>query len=258
MSDSMWYSFPPATRRCGYDPPIPQKETSKGSLLQELKRRSVFRAMAVYTFVAWLLVQIADIILPTFSGPVWVNQAIIIVLLLGFPVVLILAWIFELVPKGITITEDSAADQIVIPTSSGFNAVTIGLMTIAVMFLFVDRYFLNADDPIIAAPSFLSKTFVNLEQLEKRPQGGYSSFDFTPDGRKIVYSSFSDGIYRLHTRELTELDSKTILENEEGVFLPKVSPDSKRILYWSESQLFTIPIEGGASQQVVAQITYIE
>lgn len=69
-----------------------------GSLLDELKRRKVFNVAAIYAVVAWLLIQIADVVLPTFNAPLWVNQAIIISLLAGFPIAIALAWFFKLSP----------------------------------------------------------------------------------------------------------------------------------------------------------------
>ena len=54
-----------------------------GNLLQELKRRKVFRVAAVYAIVAWLIIKITGEILPTFNAPQWVNQAIVPVFILG-------------------------------------------------------------------------------------------------------------------------------------------------------------------------------
>ncbi|MDA1370382.1 MAG: hypothetical protein O2971_06430 [Proteobacteria bacterium] len=233
-----------------------------GSLLEELRRRKVFRTAAVYTVGAWVLVQVADILLPTFNAPLWINQAIIIVLLLGFPVALALAWAVDLTPEGIIRTSESSDYLAKNSSSNRFSAIALGLVTFAVAFLFVDRYFLvnqldgtgSNGEPIAAVASNLSKTFINLEKLQKRSEGGYASFDFTPDSRAIVYTSFNEGIYKLHTRELTELGSETILENDDGIFLPKISPDGQRILYWSESELRVMPVQGGASQTITAAV----
>ena len=62
---------------------------------EELKRRGVYKATAVYTVVAWSLLQAIDIIAPAFNAPQWLNQTLILVLLAGFPVVLILSWMFN-------------------------------------------------------------------------------------------------------------------------------------------------------------------
>lgn len=68
------------------------------SFIDELKRRNVFKLGVAYVIVAWLLLQVADVILPTFRTPDWVMQAFTFLLLLGFPLALILAWAFEITP----------------------------------------------------------------------------------------------------------------------------------------------------------------
>ena len=64
-------------------------------MLQRLNHRKVFRAATVYSVVAWLLMQILDIVLPTFNAPLWVNQTLLLLLLLGLPLVTILAWLMD-------------------------------------------------------------------------------------------------------------------------------------------------------------------
>jgi hypothetical protein len=71
------------------------------SLIAELKRRNVFRVGVAYAIVAWLLVEVASVVLPTFKTPEWVMQAFTFLLILGFPLALIFAWAFELTPEGI-------------------------------------------------------------------------------------------------------------------------------------------------------------
>ncbi len=71
------------------------------SLIAELKRRNVFRVGAAYAIVAWLLVEVASVVLPTFKAPEWVMQVFTFLVILGFPLALILAWAFELTPGGI-------------------------------------------------------------------------------------------------------------------------------------------------------------
>ena len=76
------------------------------SFFDELKRRNVFKAAIAYAVVAWLLLQVADVVLPTFGTPEWVMQAFTVLLILGFPLVLIFAWAFELTPEGIKKEKD--------------------------------------------------------------------------------------------------------------------------------------------------------
>jgi serine/threonine-protein kinase len=77
-----------------------------GNFFAELKRRNVYRAAAAYGVVGWLLVQIATQVFPFFDIPNWTIRMVIVGLLLGFPVVLVVAWIYELTPEGLQRTDD--------------------------------------------------------------------------------------------------------------------------------------------------------
>jgi TolB-like protein len=67
----------------------------------ELKRRNVYKVAVAYVVVAWLLIQAASILFPTFEAPPWVMKVFVALLLLCFPVALILSWAFEITPEGI-------------------------------------------------------------------------------------------------------------------------------------------------------------
>lgn len=69
--------------------------------LSELKRRKVYRVSIAYGFAAWLLAQIAGLISDSFEADPWVMKMVITILILGFPVTLILSWIFDIGPEGI-------------------------------------------------------------------------------------------------------------------------------------------------------------
>ena len=67
----------------------------------ELKRRHVYRVAIAYAVVAWLLVQIATQVLPFFEIPNWAVRLVVLLLIIGFPAALVLAWAFDLTPQGI-------------------------------------------------------------------------------------------------------------------------------------------------------------
>ena len=71
------------------------------SFFRELKRRNVFKAGVAYLAVAWLVVQVADIVLPALEAPAWVPRTTTFILILGFPVAFVLAWAYEVTPQGI-------------------------------------------------------------------------------------------------------------------------------------------------------------
>jgi TolB-like protein/Flp pilus assembly protein TadD len=72
----------------------------------ELQRRNVYKVAVAYAVVAWLLIQAASILFPTFDAPAWVMKVFVTIVFLAFPIALVLAWAFELTPEGIKRTED--------------------------------------------------------------------------------------------------------------------------------------------------------
>jgi serine/threonine-protein kinase len=74
----------------------------------ELKRRNVYRAAAAYGVVSWLLVQVATQVFPFFDIPSWAIRMVVVILLLGFPVAVIMAWIYDLTPEGLQRTDEVA------------------------------------------------------------------------------------------------------------------------------------------------------
>jgi TolB-like protein/tetratricopeptide (TPR) repeat protein len=111
------------------------------SLIAELKRRNVFRVGVAYAIVAWLLIEVASVILPTFKAPEWVMQVFTFLLILGFPIALVFAWAFELTLEGVK--RESAVDpdeSITHITGRKLDFAIIGLLAIAVVFMFVDNY----------------------------------------------------------------------------------------------------------------------
>src|SRR3989440_404309 len=81
------------------------------TFLTELKRRKVYRVAVAYAIVAWLLIQAASILFPTFEAPPWVMKVFVTAVVLGFPVALILAWAFDLTPEGLRRSEEVAPRQ---------------------------------------------------------------------------------------------------------------------------------------------------
>ena len=76
-------------------------EPPRRGLFVELRRRKVFRAALAYVVVAWVLLQIGDIVFDFLEIPSWAGKLLLVLLVLGLPVALVLAWAFELTPAGI-------------------------------------------------------------------------------------------------------------------------------------------------------------
>jgi len=98
----------------------------------ELKRRNVYKVAIAYAVIAWLLIQAASILFPTFEAPGWVMRVFVTVLAFGFPIALIIAWAFEMTPEGMKRTENLSPDEH-IPQWSGrkFAALIVSVVLLA-------------------------------------------------------------------------------------------------------------------------------
>jgi len=106
----------------------------------ELRRRNVYKVAIAYAVIAWLLMQIATQVFPFLEIPNWAIRLVIMLLVIGFPIALIIAWAFELTPEGLKRTE--FADEL--PTKSARSRVWIYVVVIAgaisVSLFFFGRY----------------------------------------------------------------------------------------------------------------------
>jgi TolB-like protein len=114
--------------------------TERRSFFAELKRRNVYKVAVAYAIVGWLIVQIATQVFPFLEIPNWVVRLVIILVAIGFPMALIIAWAFELTPEGIKRTEDvegsardASANRIWVYVAVIGAALSVGLF-------FVGRY----------------------------------------------------------------------------------------------------------------------
>lgn len=97
---------------------LPHLATKIGSILTELKRRNVFKVAVAYGVVAWLLIQAAAIVLPTFGLPAWTVRLVIVLVVIAFPVALVLAWAYELTPEGIRPTQARSGSSLAAPAGA--------------------------------------------------------------------------------------------------------------------------------------------
>jgi TolB-like protein len=99
------------------------------SLFTELHRRNVVRVGVAYAVTAWLLLQVADVVMENIGAPPWVMQALLFVLLIGVIPALLFAWVFELTPEGIKReSEISASDSVVHHTRRKLDTLIIVLL----------------------------------------------------------------------------------------------------------------------------------
>ncbi len=153
------------------------------SLFLELKRRNVIRVGVAYTVTAWLLMQVADLVLDNIGAPEWVMKTFLLILAIGFPVALVFAWAFEITPEGLKRESEVVRNEsITRVTGRKLDYVIFGMLAlVAVYFFWESRYREVVPAPQQAAvpapakpaageeaPSIAVLPFVNLSSDEEQ------------------------------------------------------------------------------------------
>jgi TolB-like protein/tetratricopeptide (TPR) repeat protein len=135
----------------------------------EVKRRNVYKVAAGYGVVAWLLTEIATQVFPFFEIPNWAIRMVILVIILGFPIALIIAWAFELTPEGLKRTEVADAEDLAgrSPKRAWIYVVIIAsALSVAVFFLGRYTGSKQSEGAELPAKSIAVLPFVDLSQAK--------------------------------------------------------------------------------------------
>jgi len=102
------------------------------SLIAELQRRNVLRVAATYAVVAWIIIEAGSVLLPTFGASASAFQTYVVVVVAGFLVALVLAWVFEVTPEGVKLEKNVDRSESIAPkTGRRLDHVFIGLLVVA-------------------------------------------------------------------------------------------------------------------------------
>ena len=129
-------------------------------LISEIRRRNVVRTTLAYLAVSWLVVQVADIVLPTFGVAPWVMQALIVLFAAGFPAVVVLAWVYDLTPEGVRRTGDESSLQPVARRlSRKVDFVIIAILSVALIMMVVNQHIVPVDVARLGSRSLIVLPF---------------------------------------------------------------------------------------------------
>jgi TolB-like protein len=92
----------------------------------ELKRRKVFKVGAAYLVVAWLAVQAASIGFPAFDAPPWALRIFILIALLGFPIAVVMAWVFDITAEGVKLDADTSGSKLLFAAAAVLIVLALG------------------------------------------------------------------------------------------------------------------------------------
>src|SRR5262249_28187915 len=152
------------------------------SFLAELKHRHVYRVAIAYGVVAWLLIQVATQVFPFFEIPNFVVRLVVAASALGFPVALIIAWAFEMTPRGLRRANDIGPNEYIPHWSTRKFAALI--VSVAILAAGVPVVHLLRKKPaflshVNAASALSEKSIAVLPLLN---ESGNSSDEYFSDG----------------------------------------------------------------------------
>jgi TolB-like protein/Tfp pilus assembly protein PilF len=183
-------------------------------LFAELKRRNVFRVAVAYLAVSWLVIEVAETLLPAFGIPDWAFRFVVILLALGFLPTLIFSWAYEITPEGVKRESEVVREaSITHLTAKRLDALTIVVIIVAAGFLIVDRYWL---DPRLSEHTVPSPagTAVQPPSSAKTGAAHFRSIAVLPFANRSANPSdayFVDGIHDDLLTHISHIESiKTI------------------------------------------------
>jgi TolB-like protein/Flp pilus assembly protein TadD len=141
----------------------------------ELKRRNVYKVAIAYAVVAWLLIQVATQVFPFFEIPNWAVRLVVLLLVIGFPVALILAWAFELTPEGIKRAEDvDLSKSVTRKTGRKLDFFIIAVLLLVIGILLFQRLHPNVS-PAVSSSLEKSIAVLPFDNLSRDPDNAYFS-----------------------------------------------------------------------------------
>jgi TolB-like protein/Flp pilus assembly protein TadD len=152
------------------------------NFFSELKRRNVYKVAVAYAVVGWLVIQVAATIVPALHLAEGITTAVVVIVLLGFPIALVIAWAFEMTPEGMKRTEDVRPDEKIPQWSRRKFAALILVIAIAAASLLGYQVFRAKP----SAPSSASNPEVPLKSIAVLP------FESLSEDKANAY--FAEGI----------------------------------------------------------------
>ena len=178
------------------------------SFWAELKRRNVFRVGAVYLAAAWSLAQIGDVVAQAFAAPAWTMRVLLVLLALGLPVALVIAWLFELTPEGLKLTNEVAVEaSITHATGRRLDRVLIAMIALLIVVLVADRWWPRSTASLAADSARAPTASAGAMQstLSAQPEKSVAVLPFVNLSSDPEQEYFSDGLSEEILNQLAQI-----------------------------------------------------
>lgn len=182
---------------------------ASNSFFAELKRRNVYRVAIAYIIASWLFLQVLELIVSLAGAPDWIGKLFLGLLLLGLPIVLVLAWVYELTPEGIKREKDVERTTSITPqTASRLDKTIIGIFIIAVAWIVADRTILTGDaPPVVEEAAVVADEIVATEIIDK----SIAVLPFMNMSEDAGAGHFSDGLADTVLHKLAQIESLRVV-----------------------------------------------
>jgi len=164
------------------------------SFLGELKRRNVMKVGIAYAATGWIVVEIASVLFPIFGAPTWVLQVLTTLLLIGFPVALAFAWVFELTPEGLKRESDVSQQSAAAAGTPRLDFIIVGLLIVAVGLFITDRMVLDRSESRPAASDTVAQPDATDAPAPKAPRNSIAVLPFVNMSTDADQEFFADGL----------------------------------------------------------------
>src|SRR5712691_8789801 len=139
----------------------------------ELKRRNVYKVAVAYAVVAWLLIQVATQVFPFFEIPNWTVRFVVLLIIIGFPIALVIAWAFELTPEGLKRTEVADAAPATRSRNHAWIYVVLIAGALSAGLFFLGRFTVSTKQSVSAEVSSKSIAVLPFDNLSRDPDNAY-------------------------------------------------------------------------------------
>ena len=167
-------------------------------VFEQLKHRNVFRVAVLYLVVCWLILDPLHVVFHMLDFPIWANQLVVMLMAVGFPAVLIFAWVYEITPEGLKPTVEVSHDESIRKlTGRRLDRAIITVLAVALAYFIVDKFWISKHlerfAPATPAVSATSPPTTSLQAVAPPPHS-IAVLAFTDLSAEGTQGYFADGI----------------------------------------------------------------